>query len=222
MSETMLNLSQQHNLFDAEYARPVTLIGAGMVGSRVGDELGRMGVRDLTVYDHDFIESHNGPMSVYRLRDLARLKVEALREIVLESSGLEIDARPKAYEGEPLRETVVCCVDDMDARRLVWQAVKNNPEAKLLVDTRTAAELVWVFAVDPNDPDDQAYYEHHLTYSNKEAAPQMCGRHGIGYVSMRAAAAVCANLTYWWQRGRKVLHHKELTGELECIFRKER
>lgn len=217
MSEPVLNLSQQHNLFDATTARPVTIIGAGAVGSHVALALAKMGVEKITVYDGDYVESHNIPMSAYRPRDLARPKVEALRDLVEEASGVVIDARPKHFTDEELKGTVVCCVDNMEARQLVWRAVEMQPRVDLLVDTRTAAELVWVFAVNPSDPEDIEYYRHHLEYSSKEAAHQMCGLHGIVYVSMRAASAVCSNLTYWWQHGRKKRHHKELAGELQPI-----
>ncbi len=214
--EPVLNLSQQHNLFDTTAACPVTVIGAGAVGSHVVLALAKMGVPRITVYDGDYVESHNIPMSVYRPCDLARSKVDALRDIVEEASGVRIDARPKYLTDEALHDTVVCCVDSMEARQLVWRSVEMQPNTKL-IDTRIAAELIWVFAIDPSDLDDIEFYQHHLSFTSKEAAHPMCGLHGIVYVSMRTAAAVCAELTTWWQHGRKKRLHKELAGELETL-----
>lgn len=214
-----LNLSQQHNLFDAQTAKPVTVIGVGSVGSYVVHGLAKMGVTDITVYDLDFVESHNIPMSLYRPRDLARPKVEALKEIVEEATGVIIDTRHMIYDGQPLKGVVIACVDTMEARQTIWRAIKeaSTVDVPILLDTRVAAELVWVFAIDPEDPDDAKLYQHHLRYSTKETAPPMCGLHGIDYVSKRAAGIVCINLTSWWQHGTKRCLHKEAVGALEMV-----
>lgn len=217
MTEPILNLSAQHKIFDAATARPVTIVGAGAVGGYVAHTLAKMGVREIMVYDADYVESHNIPMSVYRPDDLDRSKVGALRDIVEDASGVVIDARPKHYEGEPLRDAVVCSVDNMEARQLVWKNVKMRPEVEILIDTRTAEELISVFSINPCDPEDIEYYEHYLSYSSKEAAHPMCGKHGIAYVAMRTASVVGANLTRWWQHATKKCHHKELAGALEYL-----
>lgn len=216
---TKLNLSAQHKIFAPEAARPVTLIGAGSVGSEVARQLTKIGVTDLTVYDDDYVESHNIPMSCYRVGDLGRPKVEALTDCILEQSGVTIEPHVARFgPGCPeLKGSVVACVDTMEARKTIWENVRHRPDVDILIDTRVSEELVWVFAIHPCDPDDIEYYEHHLSYTSKEAAPAMCGRHGIIYVASSAARAVSANLTDWWQNGRKKRHHKELVGRLLAI-----
>lgn len=214
-----LNLSAQHNIFNPDAARPVTLIGAGSVGSEVARQLTKIGITDLTVYDDDYVESHNIPVSCYRVKDLGRSKVDALMDVIKEQSGIEIKVLNTRFDTThpPLKGTVVSCVDSMEARQEIWENVKHRPDVDILIDTRVSEELVWVFAIHPCDPDDIELYEHHLSYSSKEAAPAMCGRHGIIYVASTAARAVCANLTGWWQHGRKKQHHKELVGILLAI-----
>lgn len=214
-----LNLSAQHKIFAPDSARPVTLIGAGSVGSEVARQLTKIGVTDLAVYDDDFVESHNIPMSCYRVKDIGRPKVEALEEVIEEQSGIRIRTVKERFGSEhaPLTGSVVACVDSLEARRDIWENVKFRPDVDILIDTRVVSELVWVFAVHPCDPEDIEYYEHHVSYTSKEAAPPMCGSHGIIYVASTAARAACANLTDWWQFGRKKLHHKELVGRLQAI-----
>jgi len=216
---TKLNLSQQDKLFCAETATPVTVIGAGSVGSYVVHGLAKMGVTHITVFDPDFVESHNIPMSIYRPRDLARPKVDALKDIVEEATGVVITTHHIAYTNQPLTGVVIACVDTMEARQTIWHAIKNAPTVNvpILLDTRVSAELVWVFAINPEDPDDEELYRHHLSYSTKETAAPLCGLHGIDYVSKRAAGIVCIGLTSWWQRGTKKRLHKELVGALEVI-----
>ncbi|MEK7516777.1 MAG: ThiF family adenylyltransferase [Patescibacteria group bacterium] len=200
--ESELNFSQQQRIFNRTVARPVTVIGAGSVGSFVVTMLPKMGVSKITVYDRDAVESHNVPMSAYRLKDQGRYKVEALAEIVREQSGLEINAIRAMYTGEPLRGTVIACVDSMEARMLIWKQVKINLAVDLLVDTRVAGEFVRNLAVNPNDPDDVADYEK-LLYPGSKALRPTCGNHGIVYVATVAAAAACAVVAGWWTEGAK-------------------
>jgi len=211
-----LNFSQQDFVFDPAAARPVTLIGAGSVGSQVATMLAKIGVSEIRVYDADYVESHNIPMSAYGTRDLGLLKVEALERILLEQSDMRIASVPDMYAGEPLKNSVVACVDTMEARKLIWEQVKMNPNVDILVDTRIAGEFVSVFAVDPCNQEDIAYYESFL-YPSSEALQPTCGFHGIIYVSAQAAVAVCANLTAKWSNGRMRRHFRLLVGDLEPL-----
>jgi hypothetical protein len=217
MNGTALNHGQQHELFTAAHAMPVTLIGAGSVGSQVAVALAKIGVTDLTVWDADDVESHNIPVSAYRLKDLGVVKVRALADILGEQAGVAITAVEKMYAGEPLRGAVVACVDSMEARQKIWSAAKGDPLVDILIDTRVASEYVSVFAVNPSDPDDIAYYEYFLRYTYDEAVKPMCGYHGIYHVAATAAVAVNANLTNWWSNGRKERHYKKLVRDLRQV-----
>lgn len=209
-----LNFSGQHNLLDPKTTRPVTLIGAGSIGSHVAYALAKMGVPQLVVWDDDDVSEHNIPMSLYRPKDHMRPKVEALRDILKEAAGLTIETRHAKYEGqEPIIGTLVVCVDTMDARRKIWERVRMNPEVDLLIDTRTAAKLLWVFAVNPCDPEDVALYDLKTSYATREAAPHMCGKHGFMPMSFAAAGKVAENLTTWWMSGIKKRHHAEMVAQ---------
>lgn len=178
--------------------------------------LAKIGVPELTVWDDDEVSEHNIPMSAYRVKDHMRSKVEALQEIVEDASGLKIGIRKERYAGqEPPKGALVVCVDSMDERRIVWQAVKRFVEKDpasidILIDTRTAGKLLWVLSVCPFDPDDAAYYEHHVSYKKSQAAPHMCGLHGFMPMSYLAAARAVEDLTTWWMSGIKELHRREL------------
>lgn len=239
-----LNFSQSHKLLRPEAVKSVTQIGIGAVGSWAVRMYAKMGVRRVTIWDDDEVSDHNVPMSGYRPSDIARGKADALIEILAGDFGIalprgseepyrdwigrlvealrteygfEIVAHRRRYAGEPLEGVVVMCVDSMESRHAVWAAVRDNPAVDLLVDTRTAAELLWVFAVCPLDPDDKEYYDHHVSYGSKEAEEHFCGQHGLMPVSLRAAGAVGSALTSWWMKGTKKLHHKELVVDLEPL-----
>lgn len=208
-----INLSQQEEIFSPSHAHPVTVIGIGAVGSHVPPMLAKLGAEDITAIDGDGIESHNISMSRYHRGHLGMLKTAALQKIVLMESGLEIKTIPKMYAGEPLRDTVVACVDNMETRSLIWSCVKENPLVDIFIDTRTAKELLWVFAINPCDPKDIRYYENFL-YPSSEAVHPTCGEHGIGPISELAASVVCRNLINWWQNGQKERHYQELCIKL--------
>lgn len=210
-----LNFSQQKKIFNPSFAKPVVVLGAGSVGSQLVAMLAKIGLTDITVYDGDAVESHNISMSAfYGNSDLGMYKVLVLKDLVLQQSGVEIKALPQMYVGEPLRDSVIACVDTMEARMAAWQAVKDNPLVDIFIDTRTADELISIFAVSPCNPEDIAYYEHFL-YPTSQAAMLTCGRHGIVFISNMAAGVACANLTNWWQYGKKKLHFKMLIPALE-------
>src|SRR5437867_1166193 len=98
---TDMNFDQQREVFDPNFAKPVTVIGVGSVGSQAVATLAKEGCDDITVWDGDYVASHNIPMSEYRPTDLMRLKVEALQEIVLTATGIKIKTMPCMYDGAP-------------------------------------------------------------------------------------------------------------------------
>lgn len=176
--------------------------------------LAKMGVPRLVVWDDDDVSEHNIPMSAYRVKDFMRPKVEALKDLVKEGSGLTIEVRKEKYLGqEPLSGDVVACVDSMESRQLIWRAARMNPDVGLLVDTRTAGKLLWVFAVCPTDPDDIDRYGRHTSYGTREAEPHMCGKHGFMPMSYLAAAWAAEALTSWWMSGTKTLHRTTLVAD---------
>jgi len=169
--------------------------------------LATVGVRSLTVYDADSMESGNVPMTLaFHQHDCGRRKVEIVRDRVREQSGLEMTAIPRMYAGEPfVAGSVVCCVDKMEARMEIWKRIKPNPNIDLFVDTRTNAKFISIFAVRPSEAADVTHYEHHL-YPSKNAAIQTCGMHGIVTVSALAACLAVDALTVMWSGGIPSLH----------------
>lgn len=200
MSEPSQNFSHQANIFDPGNAKPVTVIGAGSVGSKLVLELASIGCTEITVWDGDDVASHNVPMSAYRHTDLGRFKTIALQELVRDKSGVNIKVVQRMYNGEPLQGTVVSCVDWMDERKKIWEQVRHNPLVDLFVDTRTAIQLLEVYAVQPCNNEDVAFYETRL-YPSSDAIRPTCGTHGISPVTSITAGVAAAALTRFWKKG---------------------
>jgi len=96
---------------------PIHLIGCGGIGSFAALALSKMGAQRLHLYDPDAIEEHNLPNQLFRLRDVGRPKVEALREILEEFAGAPVEVMSIEVEAQRMTGIVIAAVDTMRARR---------------------------------------------------------------------------------------------------------
>jgi molybdopterin/thiamine biosynthesis adenylyltransferase len=71
-------------------AVPITLCGAGALGSLLADNLARQGFRQWKVIDRDRVEEHNVGTQLYGEAEIGVLKVEALRNRIFRAVGVEI------------------------------------------------------------------------------------------------------------------------------------
>jgi molybdopterin/thiamine biosynthesis adenylyltransferase len=74
---------------------PLTLCGAGALGSLLADNLARQGLRQWKVIDRDRVEEHNVGSQLYGEAEVGAWKVEALRGRLFRSVGVEIEAVAK-------------------------------------------------------------------------------------------------------------------------------
>ncbi len=197
MTDWKANHTHQLKMFDPRRSCRIIGFGAGAVGSWAALFLAKEGFTDITWWDDDVIKSHNTPMSLYGPEDVGKYKVERLQVRVKELAGVTITAVRKKYTGSDRsalsRCIVVSCVDLMDkGRKPLWEGVKNNPTIKLFCDSRVAAAYTEVISVVPYERRDILRYEA-LLFSDKKAARQMCGEHGIVYGSVNAARVIASN-----------------------------
>jgi len=93
---------------------PITLIGAGAVGGTTAFFLAKTGFANLRVYDDDKVALHNLPNSIYRMLDIDKPKVTALKEIIKDFDGLEIQAINKKWDKQFVEGVFICSVDSME------------------------------------------------------------------------------------------------------------
>ncbi len=166
---------------------PITVIGAGAVGSFTTLALAKSGAERVCVFDDDVVEAHNLPNQWYRLADVGRKKVEALRELVFDMTGVTIDAQPDRSTGTPATEVTLCCVDSMDVRKRIWQGL--TPRPSLYVDARMGAEVGQVFCVGQFG----AWYEDTL-YPSSEAYRAPCTAKATMYCASGLAAFIASQV----------------------------
>lgn len=159
---------------------PIVVIGAGAIGSATVVTLAKMGCPDITVWDDDILEEVNVPNQLCKPSMVGRPKLEALRELTEDLTGVLIKAENRRYRGQKLRGVVIAAVDSMDARLAIWKRVKLDPDVPLLIDARMGAEFARLYAVHPCNPSEIEFYESNL-YTSSEAEPLPCSARSIVY-----------------------------------------
>jgi len=161
-------------------AFPITVIGAGAIGSATVVTLAKMGCSDITVWDADTLEDVNIPNQLCKPSMVGRPKVEALAELVQELTEVEIKQINRRYMGQSLEGIVIVTVDNMTTRQNVWKRAKLNRKIPLLIDTRMGAEFARIYAVHPVNVYDIGLYEQNL-YSGEDAEHLPCSARSIIY-----------------------------------------
>ena len=169
---------------------PITVIGAGAVGSFTVLALAKSGAERIVVYDDDSIEPHNLPNQWYRLKDVGRLKVQALHDLVFDMTGVRIDVVPERFTGRPATEVTVCAVDSMDVRIDLWRQL--HPRPSLYVDARMGAEVGTVKCVGPFG----SWYEDTL-YPSSEALHAPCTARATMYCASGLAAFIASQVAQY-------------------------
>jgi molybdopterin/thiamine biosynthesis adenylyltransferase len=180
---------------------PITLIGAGGIGSPLALALVKMGCRQLALYDPDTVEAHNLPNQMYRLSDVGKPKVEALAELLGQFGIPKLTIQREAVAEQALRGLVISAVDSMASRQQIWHGcVRYRAAVSLYIDARMGGEMCRVFSINPTDPDDVDAYEATL-HSDEDSAEEACTAQAIIYNTF-AVAALAANQVKRHARGQ--------------------
>jgi hypothetical protein len=154
----------------------VTVVGAGSIGSNLVVLLARLGVQEITVIDDDVVEAHNLGHQDYKLTDIGRLKVEALRDRVKEIADIDINIQATRVDGTDMKtDILVLAVDNMQSRKQILE----NADYQFCVDGRMGGESLYVYSF--SSLQEEEYWE---TWVADEEIPSLpCGGKSINYVS---------------------------------------
>lgn len=193
--------SRQLALVDPRDIPPITLIGAGHLGSNVARTLAEMGCPKITIYDPDVVEIENVAASLYGPKDVGRPKVEALRDKIREIVGdnIEIVCKQEKYTNQPIDDMVVyMTVDTIKDRELIWKSLtKNAPNLKFTVDMRSGKDIVSVYAFTPEEAD-----KEFLPSLKRETIPLGCSEKAVAY-NASTISGIAACLVRNFARGYK-------------------
>lgn len=167
----------------------ITLIGAGAIGGWTALALAKMGFGNLTVMDFDTVDEENMNSQFYRPRDIGKKKVEALHDLVQDFTGISISAVADKYTAKRFNGIVIAAVDSMEVRSAIWEAHKDSPFTKLVIDPRMGAESALLYAMNPNNEKDKTSYEKTL-YSDNDAVRERCTAKATIYTANLLAGLV--------------------------------
>jgi sulfur carrier protein ThiS adenylyltransferase len=176
------------------------VIGVGAVGRQVALQLAAVGVPQMTLIDHDIVAVENLAPQGFWESDLGRTKVEAVAEIAKRQyAAIEITTVPERFRASSVRTwsstkeiAVFSAVDDIETRKLIWQAVQEV--AGFFTDGRMAAEIIRVLA-SGRPAVDQLYAK--TLFPAREAYQGSCTAKSTIYTANLGAALMVGQLARW-------------------------
>jgi sulfur carrier protein ThiS adenylyltransferase len=193
-----------------------TVIGVGAIGRQVALQLAAMGVPWLQLVDFDIVEESNLASQGYLEEDLGRMKVEATADLCRRiNRNLEVRVVVDRFKRSmDVGNAVFVCVDRIDTRRLIWEAVNNK--VAFFADGRMAAEVLRVLTAC-----DAASRKHYPTtlFAADEAYAGSCTAKTTIYCANIAAGLMLAQFAKWLRHlpVDPDLTLNLLTSELVCL-----
>lgn len=180
------HLIRQYDIIpEKTLSTPVTVIGAGAIGSWVVLLLAKMGMTNITVYDHDKVAIENVNCQLYGTTFVNQSKTYALQTIVDELTTLsEFKAHAEKWSPDPATKgIVICAVDSMEVRKQVFEEIcKSHIFVEWFIDCRMGAEEALMYTIRPHNPKDAATYRKTL-YSDADAVQAPCTAKATGYTA---------------------------------------
>lgn len=150
-----MDLSKSYDFFQPEKDDTrIHIVGCGSVGSTVAENLARCGVKNMTLWDFDKVEEKNIVNQMFRQQDVGKLKVEALKDILMEINpeiDKSIELKPDGWKGKMLSGYIFLCVDSIAIRKEIVEKHFNNMYVKAVFDFRTGLETAQHYAANWRD-----------------------------------------------------------------------
>lgn len=177
----------------------VCMVGCGGIGSPTAFNLAKLGVQELTLIDHDLVEPHNLPNQMFKLDQVGKSKVEALKEIIEDFTFCKVNALQQKLEesDESMHGIIVSGLDSMKARKALWDMLRFSVRATLLIDGRIGGQDLLVHTIRPAEVDDVDYYEKYCMYTDAEGVEAPCTARGIYDVGTKMSSLITRNVRLW-------------------------
>lgn len=193
----MINLAKSYDFFQPEKNNArIHIIGCGSVGSTLAENLARCGITKMTLWDFDVVESHNVVNQMFTQKDIGKLKVEALKDILTDINPeitKHVELMPSGWQGKMLSGMIFLCVDNIELRREIVEKHMESPYVQAVFDFRTLLESAQHYAADWNDAKMKKDLLNSMQFSHDEASEETpvsaCG-HTLGVAT--TVRLICA------------------------------
>lgn len=209
MNTVKIDLSKrnqrQHDLVPPERlaACNAMVLGVGAIGRQVALQLAAIGIRCMALYDPDRVKVENLATQGFWESDIGSTKVSAVaKQAKQQFPQLELHQFPERFRKSDAQRwstnrqlAVFVCVDSIEARKLIWEAVKDK--AHFFVDGRMAAEVIRVLASDTPNVD-----QHYSTtlFAASEAYAGECTAKSTIFTANIAAGLMVGQFSRWLRR----------------------
>lgn len=151
----------------------IHIIGCGAIGSTVAENLARLGIIKMTLWDFDTVNPHNIANQMFFHDQIKMPKVNAVEDTLLRiNPDIEITTKQIPYKEQNLAGYVFLCVDNIDTRREIVQANLANNNIKAMFDFRIRLEDAQHYGADwSNDKEKQIFLDS-MNFSHAEAQEQ--------------------------------------------------
>ncbi len=191
----MSNLTNRFK--DADFMQKqedILLVGLGGIGRGTATELALI-EHNLTIYETDLVEAHNCRPQGYFVDQIGMTKFNAFQQTLNrffdKGSACPIEHINEMYgKDSQAFPIMVSCVDNMEARKHMFNNWKAQEDRQLFVDGRMLAEYFEVFCV-VKDLEDQ--YEEYL-FDDSEVLPQPCTYQQTPFVPKIIHGTICQSI----------------------------
>lgn len=126
----------------------ILIVGCGGIGSFVIKELNRLvlneqislDIANITIADFDIVELKNIKYQNFKVEDLGKNKAKVLSDKYFFNS---IEEKIKTIEQLNPYDFIICCVDNAEARKLIFEYCFDND--KYFIDMRAEGRAIAIF-----------------------------------------------------------------------------
>lgn len=152
-----MNLVKSQDYFSPlDVKKRCHIIGCGSVGSTIAENLARLGITEISLYDFDTVSAHNIANQMFVESDIKRLKVDAVRDLICAiNPEAKDDVRiyPEGWTPKTrLSGYIFLCVDNIELRKKILESNIGNMSIVAIFDFRTRLEDAQHYAAPWNDP----------------------------------------------------------------------
>ena len=167
-----MNLNKHRDFFNPDNLEDtIHIIGCGAVGSTIAEQIARLGIKKVHLYDFDTVTAHNITNQMFFNDHIHIPKVNALAEILkLINPSITIQLHHKGWTpGTFLSGYVFLAVDNIETRKAIINDNRFNHLIKAMFDTRMRLVDAQHFAAKWT-PDGQKFLLSTMDFTSEEAA----------------------------------------------------
>lgn len=185
------------------------ILGCGAIGSSAASQIVRMGAEKIHLYDMDTVGKENIGVSIYRVNDIGKTKVEALQN---ELESINPDCLVNTYHGlfeehsidKDSKDVIILGFDSMSSRKDAVEKIVGKRKPDILIDGRMGGEHYQQYVF--KSPTVAQYLK--TWYSDEQGSDDPCNSKATSYCSNMSGSFICSTI-------KKILqdepYHKEMS-----------